>query len=334
MSKELAQRPIDTLSMTLRTPKMQQWLEKQVHASLNRNATQMINIALQAASQNEMLAKCTPTSVLANLCLCAQIGLVPNTALGHAYLVPFNNRREVARGDWRTITEATLVIGYKGYVKLVHDAANLVVQAQPVYAGDEFDYDLAAFPPVKHHRPGSSARTDDKLTHAWCLLRTTGGQIFGEVMTKDEILRRRDSSKGYIGKDGNPRKDSPWLAHPAEMWRKTAVRHALKLAPTGNDERLERALSAEDESRDNAADIIDMSDAPQELRDADQRVIESSSTQGASIDAAELDRIRCEFQTCDTINGLDEVAGKLPKHIRDSMSRDYATNADRIRGGR
>ncbi len=333
MSKELAPRPLDTLSLTLRSPKMQQWLDKQVHASLNRNATQLINIALQAASQNEMLAKCTPGSILANLCLCAQIGLVPNTVLGHAYLVPFNNRREVAKGDWRTITEAQLVIGYKGLIKLIYDAAELVTQAQPVYLGDEFDYDLASFPPVRHHRPGQHPRTDDKLIYAWCHLKTPSGQVFGEVMTKDEVLRRRDSSKGYMGRDGNPRKDSPWVVHPAEMWRKTAVRHALKLAPTGNDERLERALSAEDESRDNPADIIDMSDAPQEVRDADRQVIESGTT-GPSLDPAEAERIRCEFATCDTLKALDEVAGKLPKHIRDEMAKDYLTHSARVRGGR
>lgn len=332
MSKELAPRPLDTLSLTLRSPKMRQWLDKQVHASLNRNATQLINIALQAASQNEMLAKCTPGSILANLCLCAQIGLVPNTALGHAYLVPFNNRRQIDR-QWVTVTEAQLVIGYKGYVKLVFDAAELVVQAQPVYVGDEFDYDLAAFPPVRHHRPGQQPRTDDKLLYAWCHLKTSGGQVFGEVMTRAEVERRRDSSKGYLDFDGKPKKNSPWVAHPAEMWRKTAVRHALKLAPAGNDERLERALSAEDESRDNPADIIDMSDAPQEVRDADRQVIESA-TPGPSLDPAEAERIRCEFATCDTLKALDEVAGKLPKHIRDEMAKDYLTHLARVRGGR
>lgn len=49
------------------SPKAQLWLEKQIHKSLSRNAQQILLIALQAAVHNELLARCTPSSILANL---------------------------------------------------------------------------------------------------------------------------------------------------------------------------------------------------------------------------------------------------------------------------
>lgn len=297
-------RPIDNLKVALSSQKMQRWLGGQIHASLNRNATQMVNIVIQAAGQNEMLAKCTPQSVLVNLCLAAQIGLVPNTALGHAWLVPFQNSRK--RGnEWIKVTEAQLVIGYQGMVKLAHDAAGLVVQAHPVYECDEFDYNLAAFPPVKLHKPGlGRGRTVNNLTYAYCLMKTKDGLVFGEVLTRDDVLARQALSKN---KDS---KNSPWFTHTAEMWRKTAVRHAMKLAPKGSDERLERAIEAEDMdvSGASAMDIIDMADAPEEARD-DRAAVEEQQQRQALAPAQQDEAMKwiAEIQTCTDMKGRKSV---------------------------
>lgn len=331
MSTALA-RPIDTLKTALAAPKMAAWLQKQMHASMTRNASQMINIIIQAATQNEFLAKCTPSSILANLCVAAQIGMVPNTALGHCWLVPFNNNKKIG-GKWEKVMEAQLVIGYQGFVKLAYDAADLVVQAQPVYKGDEFEFDLASFPPVKYHRPGKEARTPDKLVNVWCHVKTPRGLVFGEVLTREEVEARRNVSKSYLDRDGNPSKNSPWVTNPAEMWRKTAVRHELKLAPKGNDERLERALEVDDlDVREQAvtSDIIDMSEIGDDVRRFDEQA-EQAALPPASQD--EIGKWAAEFATCDSMKALDEVAAKAPQHLRDALGRSYIDNSDRIRGG-
>ncbi len=336
MTTAIATRPLDTLKLALQAPKMQSWLSKQLHTSLNRNATQMINIALQAASSSEALAKCTPTSILANLCVAGQIGLVPNTALGHAYLIPFNNRKKVGN-SWVTVTEAQLVIGYKGFVKLVYDAAEILVQAQPVYRGDEFDYDLAAFPPVKYHRPSQGPRTDDLLINAWCHAQSRSGRVMGDVLTKAQVERRRDVSKSYLGYDGTPNKGSPWVTNPAEMWRKSGCRAVLRYAPTGNDERLERAISVDDGLRDNPAEIIEMSKEPGDLAGDlsgyDQATIEAQSESGPAFDLAEWGPLMAE---CTDTRSLDDVSAKahkkLPKEATPAFERLYVQHLDRIRG--
>lgn len=333
-------RPIDTLKVALAAPKMQSWLSKQIHSSLNRNATQMINIVLQAASASDALAKCTPSSILAGLCIAGQIGLVPNTALGHAYLIPFNNRRKQGN-TWVTVTEAQLVIGYKGFVKLVFDAAEILVQAQPVYKGDEFDYDLASFPPVKYHRPGTGPRTDDLLINAWCHAQAKSGRVMGDVLTREQVERRRNVSKSYLDYEGKPSKNSPWVTNPAEMWRKSACRAVLRYVPTGNDERLERAVAADDGLRDNPAEVIDMS------KDADDVAGELSGYDRASLDAQqslpaanpeELSAWLAEFATCTDLRALDDVAVKAKRGAapacQQELERAYLEHSERIRGRR
>lgn len=286
------------------SPKAQLWLEKQIHKSLSRNAQQILLIALQAAVQNELLARCTPSSILANLCLAVQIGLVPNTALSHCWLVPFVNTRRVGR-EFLRVSEAQLIVSYQGFVKLAYDAAGLVVQAQPVYQGDEFEFDLANYPPVKVHKPGLGSRTPDRLTHAWCLAKSPSGQVFGEVMTRAEVLARRDSSRSYKDRDGTLKKNSPWMTHEAEMWRKTAVRHALKLAPKANDERLERAVEADDldaHESGTTTDLVDMSDAPEELKEGDRLAV-LAEQDAVPVPPAELAKWQAELsagRTCES----------------------------------
>jgi len=327
-------RPVDILKVELMKPAFQGWLQKQMAASMNRNADQLIRIFLQACTQNDYLAKCTPQSVLSSLCLAAQIGLAPNTALGHAWLVPFANSKPPARrGDpWPKVVEAQLIIGYQGFVKLAHDAAGIVSQAHAVYEGDAFDYDLAGFPPVKFHRRGPQRGA---LVYAYCLNKTPHGLVFGEVLDKTEVLARRAVSKSYLDRDGKPRKDSPWVLHEAEMWKKTAIRHALKLVPKGNDERLERAIELDDmDSREQASvsDLVSIDGAPYEgpltgtLDGSDLGALPPVSDD-------EIGRIVAAFAECDTLSALDEVASKIPSEMRtQDLNRAYIANSDRLRG--
>lgn len=46
---------------------------------------------LSAVSNNPKLQACTPITFLSAMMQAAQLGLEPNTPLGHAYLIPYNN---------------------------------------------------------------------------------------------------------------------------------------------------------------------------------------------------------------------------------------------------
>lgn len=95
-------------------------------------------IALSALSNTPKLMECTRNSFLGALMNAAQLGLEPNTPLGQAYLIPYENRK-------KGVTECQFQIGYKGLLDLCYRSGEVAsVQAQVVYENDKFEYDLAS----------------------------------------------------------------------------------------------------------------------------------------------------------------------------------------------
>src|SRR5262249_45522023 len=92
---------------------------------------QVMRDALQLVEKTPKLAECSGLSVIGGLVNCAQLGLRPGVgALGHAWLLPMWNGRE-RRMD------ATLVIGYRGYVTLGYrDPAVQAIAAHCVFTND------------------------------------------------------------------------------------------------------------------------------------------------------------------------------------------------------
>ena len=66
-------------------------------------------MVLSAISVNPKLAQCTPSSFLGAMMSAAQLGLEPNTPLGQAYILPYQNKG---------VLEAQFQLGYKGYIQL------------------------------------------------------------------------------------------------------------------------------------------------------------------------------------------------------------------------
>lgn len=342
----IAKRPLDLLKANLEKPAAVNWLQKQLASTLNRNAQQMVNVVLQAASSSPKLAECTPGSILAALCVSAQIGLVPNTALGHAWLVPFGNRRKQG-STYITIQEATLIIGYQGMVKLVHDASGIALKAAPVYAGEPFEYNRAAAPPVTLHRHALEGKRGD-LTYAYCLAYHPNGTTTGEVYDRTFVHERRQRSKsyGYRDRDGNfvVKKDSPWVTDPAPMWMKTAVRDFTKLVPKGNDRRLERAIEIDnlDDAHLGQGAVVDFLDAPlpAEVLDADEQVIEQATRQelGPGQDE-EFQRWAAAIRETDSAKGHAEVmqqigAARLGGEMQQRLMEVAKAHASTLKGGR
>ena len=91
-------------------------------------------MALSAINNTPKLAECTPISFLAALMNAAQLGLEPNTPLGEAYLIPFQNKG---------VLECQFQLGYRGLMNLAYRNEQLqTISAQCVYANDAFEYEL------------------------------------------------------------------------------------------------------------------------------------------------------------------------------------------------
>jgi len=67
------------------------------------NAERLLKVAQIAATTTPALAECDVPSLVGAIGQCAQMGLEPNTVLGHAYLVPFEVTRKDTNGNARGI---------------------------------------------------------------------------------------------------------------------------------------------------------------------------------------------------------------------------------------
>lgn len=188
-------------------------------------AERFTRMALTAINVNPGLAECTPKSFMAALMTAAQLGLEPNTPLGQAYLIPFNNSRKDSRtGQWIKVKEVQFQLGYKGLIELAHRSGQFqVIMAQAVHANDEFRYELGLDPKLVHV-PVLDNRGDVILYYG--MYRLTNGGYGMEVMSKSDITAHRNkfSQASLKGK-------SPWDDNFDAMAKKTVLKQLLKFAP-------------------------------------------------------------------------------------------------------
>ena len=181
-------------------------------------------IVLSALSNNPKLQECTPKSFLSAMMQSAQLGLEPNTPLGQAYLIPFNNHGQM---------ECQYQIGYKGLLDLAHRAGTNI-EAHEVYSGDSFEYSFGLEPTLKHI-PALKDRGEVIAYYAvW-----RNGEAHGfEVMSAEDVRRHAQKySKAYSG-------NSPWKTDFDAMAKKTVIKQALKYAPLSIE--LQKNLSADE----------------------------------------------------------------------------------------
>ena len=124
------------LNKSMNIAEMIKVLEPEIRKALPSVITpeRFTRMALSAINNTPKLAECTQMSFLAALMNAAQLGLEPNTPLGQAYLIPFQNKG---------VLECQFQLGYKGLINLAYRNEQLqTIQAQCVCANDEFEYEL------------------------------------------------------------------------------------------------------------------------------------------------------------------------------------------------
>ncbi len=210
-------------------------------------------MALSALNTTPKLAECTQMSFLAALMNAAQLGLEPNTPLGQAYLIPYNNKGTM---------ECQFQIGYKGIIDLVYRNEQVqTIQAQCVYSGDEFEYELGLNAKLKH-KPALKNRGEMILAYALFKLEN-GGYAF-DIMSKEDIdTLALKYSKGFSSAY------SPWKTNYEEMAKKTVIRKVLKYAPLKTD--FLRAMETDESIKTEIA--VDMTEIKSEQIDADYKEV-------------------------------------------------------------
>ena len=205
------------------------------HLDTNRFA----RIALGSLRRNKKLMQCNPQSFLTALLQVASLGLEPDTPLGHAYLIPYG-------------TEATLVVGYEGYIDLAYRSGVVVsIHANVVRTGDHFEW-MEGSNPTINHKPnsipqmysqgGAQYQTGRDVTHIYAIAKLLGGGHVQAVLTKAEVDALKSRSRASH--------DGPWVTDPVAMMKKTAIRQLRKFMPMSPQARNFHVAAALDEQVD------------------------------------------------------------------------------------
>lgn len=176
-------------------------------------------MVLTAISKTPALADCTPQSFLGAMMQAAQLGLEPNTPLGQAYLIPYQNHDRL---------ECQFQLGYKGLIDLAYRSGEVsVIQAHTVYENDVFEYELGMDPKLRHV-PAKADRGEAVAYYA--MFKTKDGGYGFEVMSVDDVQRHAQRYSKSYGSG-----TSPWRSNFDEMAKKTVLKRALKYAPLKSD---------------------------------------------------------------------------------------------------
>jgi recombination protein RecT len=190
-------------------------------------AERFCRIAITATMRTPKLMECTRESVFNCLLQLSQLGLEPDGRTAH--LIPFENSKKNARGDWSKVMECTLVIDYKGFAELVMRSGLVSgIHADTICEHDDFEYDRGQ---ITRHRIDFRKPRGTPYA-AYVEVRMKDGNRVSCVMSQEEIYSIRDRSQGWIAFKKGWAKKSPW--NPAEpfieyeMWKKTAFRRLTK----------------------------------------------------------------------------------------------------------
>lgn len=190
------------------------------------NPERLMRVAITSVTSNPSLLECYVPTLIGGIIQCSQMGLEPNTVLGHAYLIPFYNNDKRRK-------DCQVVIGYKGLIDLARRSGQIVsIAAHAVRENDEFDFEYGLEEKLRHIPDGDEA---GEITHFYAVAHMKDGGHAFEVMTAREVMKIRDAAaiKNRAKRDesGDLIIKGPWRDHFEEMGRKTVIRRLSKYLP-------------------------------------------------------------------------------------------------------
>lgn len=179
-----------------------------------------IQAAMQVYVASDKLIACEQKSVYTAMAACAQLGLSLHVQLGQAYLVPFSGK-------------CTLIIGYKGFVKLLWQSPRVAsLHGGIIYSEEEWEETSGSVSRLRHTIIRDHAKRGEDIVAAYAVITTDLGGTMHCLMGRDDIM----ACVPYHQKDKNTGEvypSSQWHENqnlPA-MIKKTPWRHIAKLAP-------------------------------------------------------------------------------------------------------
>lgn len=209
------------------------------------DADRMLKIALGALRTTPKLMNATVESLMGSVVQCSQLGLEPNTPLGHAYLIPFDNKK-------KGITEVQIIFGYKGLIDLARRSGQIVsISAHEVCQKDHFEYEYGLDEKLVH-KPALNNR--GQVIAFYAVAKLVGGGHAFEVMSREQVEEIRDASQNY--KFARDKGSTVWGQNPVEMGRKTVLRRLFKYLPVSIELATASALDGKADTGEQALDNV------------------------------------------------------------------------------
>lgn len=182
-----------------------------------------VSFALQIINKSKQLSGATMESKQAAVLNIAQCGLTLNPVMKLAYLVP----RWSPQG-----TQCCLEPSYQGLVKLLTDTGSVVaINAQLVYADDEFEVNAADFNNPITHKPKPFSKDRGDIVGVYAIAQLPNGTFQAETMSIDDVYEIRERSESYKAFKAGKIKSCVWTTDEGEMTRKTICRRIVKYLP-------------------------------------------------------------------------------------------------------
>jgi recombination protein RecT len=187
----------------------------------------LLTIVLGEVRKNPKLLECDQISFVNAIVECTQLGLIPGSLFGQAYLIPFNKsekRMIDGKEKWTKRLICTLLPGYRGYVTLAERAGTSLV-AHAVYENDKYECLLGTEQKILHI-PAHEDRGDIRCAYAVAKKQTidkkTGDK---QIITKIDHLSMDDLNKA---KSCSKCPEDFWDKWEDEQCRKTAAKRLSK----------------------------------------------------------------------------------------------------------
>jgi len=171
------------------------------------HAERMLRCLITECGRTPKLMDCTPRSLFGGVIQVAQLGLELGGPAGQAYLIPFKG-------------EATLCIGYRGFITLAHRAGVKRFTPRIVRQGDTFQLEYGSHQKLNHV---PNLTSPGEPIGYYAVVETGTGGIDFEYLTRDQAEQHK--ARYALSKSG------PWLTNFDEMALKTAIRKLAKRVP-------------------------------------------------------------------------------------------------------
>lgn len=193
-------------------------------------AEKMYVVCMNTISRSPRLLECSFESIATCILTSYQLKLFPGPMAECAF-IPFGN-------------VATFVPMYAGLLKLCYNSGFIKsIDVDVVWEGEEFEFTKGLETRLVHVPNLDIDVSKNQRKAVYCVIKTVYGDTQVTVLSPRFINGIKARSKGA------KKPDSPWNGTPDDvswMWKKTAVKQALKMIPRSAD--LQRVIEIDDEN--------------------------------------------------------------------------------------